>query len=318
MQVLVTGATGFLGINVCKKLEERGHDVVRIGGPSSANINLVHLDTVKEIFDKYNPSAVIHLAAKVGGIGANQKQPGTFFYENLMMGVNLIEESRKRGVEKFVQIGTVCSYPKFTQVPFKEESLWDGYPEETNAPYGIAKKALLVMGQAYRQQYRFNSIFLMPVNLFGPGDNFNPDYSHVIPAIMLKVWKGIRDKAPNITLWGDGSATREFLYVEDCAEGICKAFETYDGIEPVNLGSGWEISIKNLADAICIAMKYEGAILWDRNKPNGQPRRLLDTTKAEKYFGFKAQTPFNLGLYKTIDWFNEAKGSFDDYLNRIQ
>ncbi len=318
MQILVTGATGFLGINVCKKLEERGHDVIRIGGPSSANINLVHLDTVKEIFDKYSPVAVIHLAAKVGGIGANQKEPGRFFHDNLVMGVNLIEESRKRGVEKFVQVGTVCSYPKFTQVPFKEESLWDGYPEETNAPYGIAKKALLVMGQAYRQQYNFNSIYLMPVNLYGPGDNFDPAYSHVIPAMILKIYKSIRDKNPNITLWGDGSATREFLYVDDCAEGICKAFETYDGPEPVNLGSGSEVSIKDLAHAICIAMGYEGAILWDRTKPNGQPRRLLNTSKAEKLFGFKAQTSFAEGLRTTVDWFNSKKEQFDDYLSCIQ
>jgi GDP-L-fucose synthase len=255
------------------------------------------------MYDDARPDVVIHLAALVGGIGANRERPAEFFYANLMMGVQLIHEGWQRGIEKFVAIGTICAYPKFTPIPFKEENLWDGYPEETNAPYGLAKKMLLVQSQAYRQQYGFNSIFLLPVNLYGPRDNFNLETSHVIPAMIRKFLeaKARGDKA--VTLWGDGSPTRDFLYVEDAAEGILRAAEHYNGSEPVNLGSGMEISIKDLATLIARLTGYQGEFVWDTSKPNGQPRRALDVSRAEKFFGFRAQMPFEEGLRRTIEWY---------------
>ena len=246
---------------------------------------------------------VIHLAGKVGGIGFNRERPGELFYDNLTMGVQMMEAARQNGVEKFVAIGTICAYPKFTPVPFKEDDLWSGYPEETNAPYGLAKKMLLVQAQAYRQQYGFNAIYLLPVNLYGPGDNFSPESSHVIPALIKKVAEAKKEGRDFIDVWGTGKATREFLYVEDAAEGIVLATEKYSGAEPVNLGSGMEISIKNLVVLVCKLMDYKGEIHWDSSKPDGQPRRMLDTSRAEKEFSFKAKTDFETGLKRTIEWY---------------
>ncbi len=275
-----------------------------------ADIDRYDLRREKDIirmYDETKPDIVIHLAAKVGGIGANRERPGEFFYDNLIMGIQLIEIGRQRQIEKFVALGTICCYPKFTPVPFKEENLWDGYPEETNAPYGLAKKMLLVQSQAYRAQYGFNSIFLMPVNLYGPGDNFDPKSSHVIPALIKKCFDAIDNNNSEIVVWGTGKATREFLYVEDCAEGIILATERYDKSEPVNLGAGFEISIKELAELIAKLTGFKGRVIWDTSKPDGQPRRSLDTTKAFKEFGFKAKTPFEEGLKKTIDWYREHR-----------
>ena len=252
---------------------------------------------------------IIHLAAHVGGIGANREKPAEFFYDNLMMGVQLIHKAWQRGVEKFVAIGTICAYPKFTPIPFKEEHLWDGYPEETNAPYGLAKKMLLVQSQAYRQQYGFNSIFLLPVNLYGPGDNFNPASSHVIPALIRKCLEAQEQGAAEIVAWGDGSPTREFIYVEDAAEGITRATLYYNGAEPVNIGSSFEISIKDLTELIARLTGFEGSIRWDPSKPNGQPRRKLDTTRAREYFGFEAKTDFEAGLKRTIDWYRQQRAN---------
>jgi GDP-L-fucose synthase len=249
---------------------------------------------------------VIHLAAVVGGIGANQRRPAEFFYDNLMMGTNLLDAAYHSGVAKFVAVGTVCSYPKFTPIPFREEDLWGGYPEETNAPYGIAKKALLVQGQAYRQQYGFNATHLLPVNLYGPHDNFDPASSHVIPALIRKCLEGIADDAPEIVIWGDGTPTREFLYVEDAAEGIVLAAERYDGAEPVNLGSGQEISIHDLATTIARLTGFQGRLIFDTSKPNGQPRRCLDTSRAEQWFGFRAHTSFEAGLERTVGWYRSV------------
>jgi GDP-L-fucose synthase len=254
------------------------------------------------------PDAVIHLAAVVGGIGANREHPGEFFYKNIMMGVQLMEEARRRGVAKFVAIGTVCSYPKFTPVPFREDDLWSGYPEETNAPYGLAKKMLLVQAQAYRQEYGFPAIFLMPVNLYGPGNTFDPRVSHVIPALIKKFVDAQESGARAVEVWGTGKASREFLYVEDAAEAITLATERYDGADPVNLGSGMEISIRDLVETIRAIVGFRGEVLWDASKPDGQPRRCLDTSRAERLFGFRAKTPFDEGLRRTIAWYREARG----------
>ncbi len=300
-KIVVTGGAGFFGRHIVQKLAKQGANQVFV--PRSAIYNLVDRGAIERLFDNQRPDYVIHAAGVVGGIGANQTSPGRFFYENLMMGVQLLEVARQRNIEKFVVIGTICSYPKFAPVPFCEENLWDGYPEETNAPYGLAKKMLLVQSQAYRQQYGFDSICLLPVNLYGPHDNFDPHSSHVIPAIIRKCLEAKQQKAPSITCWGDGSPTREFLYVEDAAEGVVLALRRYNGTEPVNLGTGSEISIRDLTCLIAEITGYTGAILWDTTKPNGQPRRRLETSRAEKYFGFKARTPFREGLIKTIDWY---------------
>lgn len=302
-RIVVTGGTGFLGKFVVEKLRAMGCKNIFV--PKSQDYNLIEREDVKRVYQDGKPDIVIHLAAVVGGIGANSENPGKFFYENLMMGVQLIEEGRLYGIEKFVCIGTICAYPKFTPVPFKEENLWNGYPEETNAPYGIAKKVPLVQLRAYRQQYGFNGIYLLPVNLYGPNDNFDPRTSHVIPALIKKCFDTIREGKDEIVIWGTGNATREFLYVEDCAEGIVLATERYDGDNPVNLGAGFEISIKDLANKIIQITGFKGKVIWDRTKPDGQPRRMLDTTRAEEYFGFKAKTSLDEGLERTIPWYKE-------------
>lgn len=300
-RVLVTGGAGFLGSRVVEKL--RGNHPQNIFVPRSRDYDLVKSEDVFRLHRDVNPDVVIHLAARVGGIGANQANPGKFFYENLMMGVQLMEASRLSGVQKFVAAGTICAYPKFTPVPFKEEDLWNGYPEETNAPYGLAKKMLLVQAQAYRSQYGFNAIYLLPVNLYGPGDNFDLETSHVIPAIIRKCVEARRENKDEIVLWGTGSPTREFLYVEDAAEGILLAAERFDSSEPVNLGSGHEISVKELAVMIAGKTGFRGRIVWDSSKPDGQPRRTLDTSRAQHYFDFRAKTPLEMGIQKTIDWY---------------
>jgi len=305
-RVLVTGGAGFLGLFVVEKLKER--ECAEIFVPRSKDYNLVDRESCKKVYLDSRPDIVLHLAARVGGIGANRENPGRFFYENLMMGAQMMEEGRLFGVEKFVALGTICAYPKFTPIPFREENLWNGYPEETNAPYGLAKKMLLVQSQAYRTQYGFNSIYLLPVNLYGPGDNFNPKSSHVIPALIKKCIDAAEKNIPSITVWGSGKATREFLYVEDCAEGILLAAERYNKREPVNLGAGFEISIKELVEIIAKLTGFKGAIVWDTSKPDGQPRRCLDTTRAKKEFGFVAKTPFEEGLKKTIGWYREGYG----------
>lgn len=299
--VLVTGGSGFLGSFVVEKLKGRG--CKDIFAPRSKDYDLVQMEAVKRLYQDTKPDIVIHLAANVGGIGANRANPGKFFYENLMMGVQMIEVGRQAGIEKFVALGTVCAYPKFTPVPFKEEDLWNGYPEETNAPYGLAKKMLLVQSQAYRQQYGFNAIYLLPVNLYGPRDNFDPESSHVIPALIKKCVDAITNNDQQITVWGTGKPTREFLYVEDAAEGILLATERYNKPDPVNLGAGFEISIKDLVELIAKLTGFKGEIIWDTTKPDGQPRRMLDTSRAEKEFGFKAKTSFEEGLKKTIEWY---------------
>lgn len=298
-RILVTGGNGFLGQHVVKKLRKKSPLILNY--PNSKNADLrqfEHCHSQTEYID-----IIIHLAGDVGGIGYNQKNPGTLFYNNLMMGCQLMEAARLNGVQKFIAIGTVCAYPKFTPVPFKEDDLWNGYPEETNAPYGLAKKMLLVQARAYRQQYGFNAIYLLPVNLYGPGDNFDPESSHVIPALIRKVAEAKRDGRDHIEVWGTGQATREFLYVEDAAEAIVLAAEKYDQSEPVNLGSGMEISISDLVGLICRLMHFYGEIRWTSSKPDGQPRRVLDVTRAEKEFGFRAKTQFGEGLQKTIDWY---------------
>ena len=304
-RVLVTGGAGFLGSFVVEKLRERGCKDIYV--PRSKDYDFVEMEVVRRLYRDARPDIVIHLAAKVGGIGANRANPGKFFYDNLMMGVQMMEVGRQFGIEKFVALGTICCYPKFTPVPFKEEDLWNGYPEETNAPYGLAKKMLLVQSQSYRQQYGFNSIFLMPVNLYGPGDNFNPNSSHVIPALIKKCFDAIKNDEREIVVWGTGKATREFLYVEDAAEGILLATEKYNKSDPINLGAGFEISIKDLAELIAKLTGFKGKIVWDTSKPDGQPRRMLDTSKAEKEFGFKAKTGFEEGLKKTIEWYRDRK-----------
>ncbi len=303
-RIMVTGGAGFLGSFVVEKLKQRGCKDIFI--PRQKDYDLVNINSVIKAYKDGNPDIVIHLAAVVGGIGANRENPGKFFYDNLMMGVQLIEIGRQMGIEKLVALGTICSYPKFTHVPFKEEDLWNGYPEETNAPYGLAKKMLLVQSQAYRQQYGFNSIFLMPVNLYGPRDNFNPDSSHVIPALIKKCFDAINNNEKQIIVWGTGKPTREFLYVEDAAEGILLATEKYNGPDPVNLGAGFEISIKDLVELIVKLVGFKGKIVWDNTKPDGQPRRCLDIIKAEKEFGFKSKSIFKEGLKETIEWYKQV------------
>jgi GDP-L-fucose synthase len=307
-RVVVTGGAGFLGSFVVEKLRQRGCRHIFV--PRSKDYNLVDMEAVRRLYREAQPDLVLHLAAQVGGIGANQANPGKFFYDNLMMGVQLIEVGRQVGLEKFVALGTICAYPKFTPVPFKEEDIWNGYPEETNAPYGLAKKMLLVQSQAYREQYGFNSIVVFPVNLYGPRDNFDLKTSHVIPALIRKCLEARRDKQDHIVCWGSGKPTREFLYVEDAAEGILLAAERYDHSEPVNLGSGFEISIQDLARQIVKLTGFQGSIVWDTTKPDGQPRRCLDTAKAEKLFGFRAKWSLEAGLKATIDWYKSHTKPF--------
>jgi GDP-L-fucose synthase len=305
-RVMVTGGNGFLGKYIVHKLNERGAEIFVV---DIDHYDLRRLEDVRRGLSDSKPKIVIHLAARVGGIGANREHPADFFYDNLMMGVPLLHESWVAGVEKFVALGTICCYPKFTPVPFREDNLWEGYPEETNAPYGLAKKMLLVQSQAYRQQYGFKSIFLMPVNLYGPGDNFAPATSHVIPALIKKCVDARQNGDDHIVVWGDGSPTREFLYVEDAAEGILLAAECYNKSEPVNLGSAFEISIKDLVELIARLTGFEGKIVWDTSKPNGQPRRKLDTNRAELEFGFKSTVLFEEGLRRTIEWYVRRSGS---------
>jgi GDP-L-fucose synthase len=308
-RVTVTGGAGFLGHFVTEKLKAYG---VEIFVPRSHEYNLIEKSDIIRMLDDSQPDLVIHLAAVVGGIGHNQKNPGKFFYDNLMMGVQLIEQSRLHGVKKFLATGTVCAYPKFTPVPFKEDDLWNGYPEETNAPYGLAKKMMLVQSQSYREQYGFNSIFVLPANLYGPGDNFDLETSHVIPALVHKCVEARRSGAGFIEVWGSGSVSREFLYVEDCAEGIVKAAAMYNERDPVNLGNGREVVIKDLVEMIARLTGIEGEIRWQRDKPDGQPRRQLDTRRAFEKFGFQAQTSLEQGLRQTIDWYeatSRARGA---------
>jgi len=311
-RVMVTGGAGFLGSFIVENLKTKGAKDVIV--PHIDEYDLRDLVNIQRLFDDVTTSSnnllsdliIIHLAALAGGIGANRARPAEFFYDNLMMGVPLMHEAWKRGVDKFVAIGSICVYPKFTPVPFREENLWEGYPEETNAPYGLAKKMLLVQAQTYRDQYDFNGVYLLPVNLYGPRDNFNLETSHVIPALIRKCIEAQDRGDDHIVVWGDGSPTREFLYIEDAAEGILLASEKYDGREPVNLGSGFEISIKDLVNLIVKLTGYEGEIFWDTSKPNGQPRRGLDTSRAKEYFGFEAQTPFEEGLRRTIEWYRQT------------
>ena len=303
-RIMLTGGAGFLGSFVTEKLKTRGCKDIFI--PTEQEYDLTTASAIEKAFKVSKPDIVIHLAAKVGGIGANRENPGKFFYDNLMMGVQLIEQARLLGVEKFVALGTICAYPKFAPVPFKEEDIWNGYPEETNAPYGLAKKMLLVQSQAYRQQYNFNSIFLLPVNLYGPLDNFNPGSSHVIPALIKKCVEAVNSNAREITVWGTGKATREFLYAEDCAEAIILATEKYDSPEPINIGAGFEISIKELAELISKHTGFKGKLVWDTTQPDGQPRRMLDTSRAMEKIGFRATTSFEVGLKKTIDWYSST------------
>jgi len=306
-RLLVTGGAGFVGSFVVEKLKALGCKNIFV--PRSEEYDLVEMEAVRRLYRDTKPHIVIHLAALVGGIGANRANPGRFFYDNLMMGVQMVEVGRQAGIEKFVDIRTVCAYPKFAPVPFREEDLWNGYPEETNAPYGLAKKMLLVQAQAYRQQYGINAIYLLPTNLYGPRDNFDPESSHVIPALIKKCVDAKHSPpTPNlqpstVTVWGTGKPTREFLYVEDAAEGILLAVEKYNKPDPVNLGAGFEISIKDLVDLIAKLAGFGGKIIWDSSKPDGQPRRMLDITKAEKEFGFKAKIRFEEGLRKTIKWY---------------
>jgi len=300
-RVLVTGGGGFLGSHVVEKLRERGCQHIFV--PRSRDYDLVQMEACRRALADSGADLVIHLAAVVGGIGANQANPGRFFYQNLMMGVQMMEQARLFGVKKFVAIGTICAYPKFAPLPFREEDLWNGYPEETNAPYGLAKKMLLVQAQAYRQQYGFHAIYLLPVNLYGPRDNFDLESSHVIPALIRKCLEAIREGRPEIEVWGSGEPTREFLYVEDAAEGILLAAERYDKPEPVNLGTGVEISIRELADLIARLTGFSGRIVWDRSRPDGQPRRCLDTSRAQREFGFSAKVSLEEGLRRTIAWY---------------
>jgi GDP-L-fucose synthase len=298
--VMVTGGAGFLGRHLVRQLEARG---ARVFVPRSSEYDLRDRARVRASIEAARPDAIVHLAAVVGGIGANRAHPGRFFYENAIMGIELMEQARLAGVAKFVGVGTVCAYPKFAPLPFREDDLWDGYPEETNAPYGLAKKMLIVQAQAYREEYGFNAITLLPVNLYGPGDNFDPASSHVIPALIRKFVEARLRGAPHVTAWGTGRASREFLYVEDAAEGIALATERYDAPEPVNLGAGCEISIAELASTIARQCGYEGEIAWDASQPDGQPRRMLDTSRARERFGFEAKTGFEEGLRRTVDWY---------------
>jgi GDP-L-fucose synthase len=304
-RVVVTGGAGFLGRAVCERLAREGPAEIIV--PRRKNCDLCDRAAVRTLMRESRPEVVLHLAAVVGGIGANREHPGLFFYENLLMGVQLMEEARLAGVAKFVGLGTICSYPKFTPVPFKEDDLWNGYPEETNAPYGLAKKMLLVQAQAYRQEYGFNAITLLPVNLYGPRDNFDPASSHVIPALIRKAIEARDANRDHIEAWGTGSASREFLYVDDAADGIVRATLAYDKPEPVNLGSGREITIKALTELVCEVVGFRGEICWDPTKPDGQPRRCLDTHRARMEFGFEASTPFREGLEKTVAWYEQKR-----------
>lgn len=303
--ITVTGGKGFLGSHLLKKLKDSGCRHIKIA--DRPEYDLTDIADIRRMYEETKPRIVIHLAAKVGGIGFNQEKPAELFYDNLIMGTQLLHEAYLRNIEKFVALGTICAYPKFTPVPFKEEDIWNGYPEETNAPYGLAKKMMLVQSQAYRRQYGFNSIFLLPVNLYGPGDNFDPRSSHVIPALIKKCFDAIDAYNDKIEVWGTGSATREFFYVEDAAEAICMATDTYNKSEPVNIGAGFEISIKELTELIAKLTGFQGKIIWDKSKPDGQPRRMLDTTKALKEFMFTAKTNLTTGLIKTIDWYKENR-----------
>ena len=305
--VIVTGGAGFLGRHVVSALHARG--AKRVFVVRSAAYDLRHEENVRRLYQDVPATMVIHLAASVGGIGANRKHPGSFFYNSLMMGTLMLEYARRANVPKFVGIGTICAYPKYTPVPFREDDLWNGYPEETNAPYGLAKKMLLVQGQAYRQEYGYNSIHLMPTNLYGPGDNFDPETSHVIPALIRKCLAAKQNGEPYVEIWGDGTPTREFLYVKDAAEGILLAAEHYNGAEPVNLGSGMEISIRDLATLIAELVGFKGEFRYDTSKPNGQPRRQLDVSRAREAFGFSAQTSFRDGLRETVAWYLEQVGA---------
>ncbi len=307
-RVCVTGGAGFLGGFLVAELERRGARHVFV--PEFPEYDLTKRDDILRMLAAARPDVVIHLAAIVGGIGANMVNPGRYFYDNAIMGIQLIEEARLAGVGKFVALGTICAYPKFAPIPFCEEDLWNGYPEETNAPYGLAKKMMLVQCQAYRQEYGFDGIFLLPVNLYGPRDNFDLATGHVIPAMIRKMITA-RDAGETVTLWGDGSPTREFLYVEDCARAIALAAERYDGAEPVNLGAGWEISIKDLAETIAEHVGYEGGIVWDTTKPNGQPRRKLDVSRAKEHFGFEAQVPFDEGVRRTVEWWEANREGYN-------
>jgi GDP-L-fucose synthase len=304
-RILVTGGSGFLGKQVVAKLSAREPEAVF--APRKAQYDLIQESNIVRIYEDTRPHIVVHLAAVVGGIGANRANPGRFFYENINMGVQLMEFARRFGVEKFVALGTICAYPKFTPIPFAEENLWNGYPEETNAPYGLAKKMLLVQADAYRTQYGFNGIYLLPVNLYGPGDNIDPQTSHVIPAMIRKCVEAVRTGAKEIILWGTGNPTREFLYVEDAAEGIVLATEHYNGREPVNLGSGMEIRIKDLAAIIRRLTGFKGEIKWDTTQPDGQPRRALNVERAEQFFGFRAKTNFEEGLRRTVEWYTQLQ-----------
>jgi len=304
-RIAITGGAGFLGRHLQRELLNRGVPAENLLIPRIEDYDLTKEESVVRMYDDMHPTVLIHLAGEVGGIGANRENPGRFFYANMAMGLHLIEHARLCGIKKFVQIGTVCAYPKYTPVPFKEENLWDGYPEETNAPYGIAKKALLIMLQGYRRQYGLNGIYLLPVNLYGPGDNFDPESSHVIPAVIRKFCEAVDTGARQVVLWGTGKASREFFYVQDAARAIAMATEKYDEPEPVNLGAGFEITIGELAEKIKELTAFEGEIVWDSSKPNGQPRRRLDTTRAKRLFGFEAQMPFDQGLQKTIAWWRE-------------
>ena len=304
-KIVVTGGAGFLGSYVIEGLEKRGCKNILV--PKIEDYDLVQMDNIIRMYKDMKPDIVIHLAAVVGGIGANREHPGEFFYKNLIMGVQLIEQGRLNNIEKFVAIGTICAYPKFTPVPFKEDELWNGYPEETNAPYGLAKKMLLVQSQAYRAEYGFNSIFLLPVNLYGPGDNFNPASSHVIPALIKKCVDAIESDADHIDCWGTGNVSREFIYAADAAEGILLATEHYNGAEAVNIGAGFEITIKELAEKIVRLTGFGGELRWDSSQPDGQPRRRLDVSRAKNLFGFEAKMPFEEGLKATIEWYKQNR-----------
>lgn len=306
-RITITGGKGFLGRHLVRAFRNRGCDHVLVA--DLPEYNLIHPEDIRRLYDEQRPDVMVHLAARVGGIGFNQENPGSLFYDNIMMGIPLLHEAHLRKIEKFVALGTICAYPKFTPVPFREEDLWNGYPEETNAPYGLAKKMMLVQAQAYRRQYGFNAVFLLPVNLYGPGDNFDPRSSHVIPALIKKCADAIDRGEREIVVWGTGNATREFFYVEDAAEAICLATERYDKPDPVNIGAGFEVSIRDLVGMIVELTGFSGRIVWDASKPDGQPRRMLDTTRAFQEFGFRAKTDFREGLKKTIAWYREYRNT---------